>query len=147
VPADQLGEPGGWGLLRGEAGDRVDGLEADLPCRAMDTAPDDLDGLTGAGEEQVVDRADLQSADLGASVTSRACPVLEPYLLPGKDLQLLAEPLRVALHDHDVVGVPPAQIGGVVVLGVHGIAGHDDPGQVGQRVQEGLETRDLVGLR
>lgn len=77
VPAGQLGKLGGWGLLRGEAGDRVDGLEADLLRRAMDTAPDDLGGLTDAGEEQVVDRADLQPADLGASVTSRACPVLE----------------------------------------------------------------------
>ncbi|MFD3488931.1 hypothetical protein [Streptomyces sp. NPDC058665] len=65
VPADQLGEPGGWGLFRGEAGDRVDGLEADLPRRVMDTAADDLDGLMSAGEEQVVDRADLQPADLG----------------------------------------------------------------------------------
>lgn len=54
VPSDQSGELSRAGLLGGEAGDRVYGLEADLPGLAVDAAADDLDGLVGAGEEQVV---------------------------------------------------------------------------------------------
>lgn len=88
VPSDQSGELSRAGLFGGKAGDRVDGLEADLPGLAVDAAANDLDGLAGTGEEQVVDRADLQSADLVAAVTGRAGPVLQRNLFPGKGLEL-----------------------------------------------------------
>ncbi|WP_158073005.1 hypothetical protein [Streptomyces kebangsaanensis] len=55
MPSDQSGELSPAGLFGGKAGDRVDGLEADLPGLAVDAAANDLDGLAGAGEEQVVD--------------------------------------------------------------------------------------------
>lgn len=54
VPSDQSGELSPAGLLCGEAGDRVDGLEADLPGLAVDAAADDLDGLAGAGKSRLL---------------------------------------------------------------------------------------------
>ncbi len=106
VPSDRSGELSRTGLFGGEAGDRVDGLETDLPGPAVHAAADDLGGLAGTGEEQVVDRADLQPADLLAAVTGRTGPVLQWDLRPGKRCELLAELLRVALRDHDVMSLP-----------------------------------------
>lgn len=134
------------GLLGGEAGDRVDGLEADLPGLAVDAAADDLDGLAGAGEEQVVDRAHLQPADLLAAVTGRTGPVLQWDLLPGTGLELPTELLRVALGDHDVVGLPVEQMDGVVVPGVHRVAGDDCAGQILEGVGQRPEAGDLVAV-
>lgn len=48
--ADQPGELGGCGLFRSEAGDRVDGLDADLAGLAVDSAVLEPDALAGAGK-------------------------------------------------------------------------------------------------
>jgi hypothetical protein len=85
VPSGQTGELSRAGLLGSEAGDRVDGLEADLPGPTVDAAADDLNGLAGAGEEQVVDRAYLQPADPLTAVTGRTGPVLQWDPRPGKE--------------------------------------------------------------
>ncbi len=59
---------------------------------------------------------------------------------------MLAELLGVAFHDHDVVGLPVEEIDGVVVLGVHRVAGDDRASQVLEGVGQRLEAGDFVGL-
>lgn len=83
VRADHVGELGVGGLLGGEAGDRVDGLDADLAALAVHAAPLELDGLAGAGEEQVVHSAYLDTGDLATPVSARADAALERNPLPG----------------------------------------------------------------
>src|SRR3954451_9029428 len=51
--ADELRELGGSGLLGGQAGDRVDGVDGGLAGLAVGAPALDLNGLTGAREEQV----------------------------------------------------------------------------------------------
>lgn len=94
VVANQLRELGRGGLVGGQAGDGVDGLDGGPAGLAVGAAALDLDGLAGAGEEQVVHGGDLDAADLEASVTGVLGAALEWDVLPGKGLELLAELLR-----------------------------------------------------
>lgn len=92
-------------LLGGEADDRVDGLDGRLPGCAVGAAALDPDGLDGMREERTrLDRADLRTADLTASVRPVTGAVSERDLAPGQAPQLAAEVLLVALHDQDAVG-------------------------------------------
>jgi hypothetical protein len=59
---------------------------------------------------------------------------------------LPAQIALVGLDDGDVVGAAAEEVVGMFALGVHGVAGHDRPGQVGDAVEHGLEAGDLVGL-
>lgn len=72
VVADQAREVGGCGLFSGEAGDGVDGVDADPAGLAIHAATLELDGLAGPGKEQVVHRADLDPADLTPAVSGVA---------------------------------------------------------------------------
>lgn len=64
-------------LVRGQAGDGVDGLRLDLAGLAVGPAPFDLDGLDGVGEQQAgFDRADLETADFAAAVAAGGGAVL-----------------------------------------------------------------------
>ncbi len=67
VVPDQLRELGRGGLLGGQAGDSVDGLDGDLAVLAVDATALELHSLTGAGEEQIVQGAQLDPADLASS--------------------------------------------------------------------------------
>jgi hypothetical protein len=67
VVADQLPELGRRGLLGHQAGDGVDGGDGGLAGLSVGPTPLDLHGLLGAGKAQVVDRGDLDPADLGAA--------------------------------------------------------------------------------
>jgi hypothetical protein len=69
---DELGELGGGGLVGGQVGDCVDGLDRDLSGSAVYAAAFDLDGLAGAGEQQAGDGAGLDPADLAAAVAGAA---------------------------------------------------------------------------
>jgi hypothetical protein len=81
VVPDESGVLGRGGLLGGEAGDGVDGLDGGLSGLAVGAAAFDLDGLAGSGEEEVVHGGDLDAADLRASVTGVPGAALERDVL------------------------------------------------------------------
>ncbi|MFD5071906.1 hypothetical protein ACFWNC_28870 [Streptomyces sp. NPDC058369] len=68
VVPDESGELGGGGLLGGEAGEGVDGLDGGIAGLAVGAPALDLDGLTGAGQEQVVHGGHLDPTDHAAAV-------------------------------------------------------------------------------
>lgn len=76
VGADHARELGGSGLLGAQAGDRIDGLDADLIAFAVQAASLELGGLAGAGEEQAVHGAHLDAADLATAMTALSRAVL-----------------------------------------------------------------------
>jgi hypothetical protein len=53
VAADQPGELSGCGLFRSEAGDRINGFDADLAGLAVHSAALELGGLAGAGKSRL----------------------------------------------------------------------------------------------
>ena len=67
-------------------------------------------------------------------------------LCPGTGLDLPTELLRVALGNHDVVGLPVEQVDGMVMPGVHRVAGDDCASQILEGVEQSPEAGDLVGL-
>lgn len=71
---------------------------------------------------------------------------LKRDVLPREGLELPTQLLLVALDDHGVVSAPAEEVGGVLALGVHRVAGDDDSCQVGDGVQQRLEAGDLVRL-
>jgi hypothetical protein len=101
VVPDQLRELGGAGLLGGQAGHRVDGGDRGLAGLAVGAAALDLDGLPGAGEEQVADGGDLDPADLAAAVSAVASAALEGTFFQRRDFSCLRSffwlPLRIAM--------------------------------------------------
>ncbi|MEU5536850.1 hypothetical protein [Streptomyces sp. NPDC020362] len=68
VAAYQRFDLGAGGLFGRQARDGVDGGDAGLAGLAVGAAAFDLDGLAGAGEQQVPDGGDLDAADLGSSM-------------------------------------------------------------------------------
>jgi hypothetical protein len=146
VITDQGCQLGGVGLLSGEAGDGVNGLDGGPSGLAVGATALDLHGLPGSGGEQALDRDHLDPSDLRASVADAPHAALQRDLCPRKGSELLAELLLVALDDHDVVGFTAEKVVGVLALGVHGVAGDDHPGQVGHGLQQRLEAGDLVRL-
>lgn len=133
-------------MLGSQAGHRVDGGDRGLAGLAVGAAALDLDGLAGAGEEQVVHGSDFDPADLGAAVAGAPGAALERDVLPRQGLQLLAQVLLVAFDDRDVVGPATEEVAGVFALGVQRVAGDDRPGEVGDGVQQRLEAGELFGF-
>ena len=87
---DQFGELGRVCLVRGQAGDGVDGLRLDLAGLAVGPAPFDLDGLDGGGEQQVgFDGAGLEPADFPAAVAASGGAVLQGISRQGSLLSCL----------------------------------------------------------
>jgi hypothetical protein len=74
VPAQQVGEAGGAGLLEAEAGDRVDGHGLEPPRGVQGTGrAGDLDALGGVGKAEASDADGLEGADLHAAVAAGHC--------------------------------------------------------------------------
>jgi hypothetical protein len=72
VPPQQVGEPGGAGLLEREAGDGIDGHGREPPRVAVEVAglAGDLQDLGGVGAPEVVDADGLEGAQLDAAVAA-----------------------------------------------------------------------------
>jgi hypothetical protein len=153
-PANPGGKFVGAGLVWGQVGDRVDGLDvpaapAPGPGRDRPGAADDLDGLAGVGElDPGSDQDDLDAADLAAPVRGLGLAVTGLDLLPGQRGELAPQAGLVALHRQDPVRAAAVQVLDMVALGVQRVCGDHHVGQVdaGQGVEQRCERGDLVGL-
>jgi hypothetical protein len=84
VPAQQVGQAGGAGLLDGQAGDRIH--DHGLPPVGVQVAPfaGDLDDLGGVREPEVADRGRVEAAQLDAAVAAVAGAVAHGHAVPGQ---------------------------------------------------------------
>ncbi len=127
VPPDPGGELLGTGLVRGEVGDRVDGLGAPAaaaPGAGGDRAglAGDPDGLGGVRElDPGGDSDDLEGADLPASVRGGGAAVRGVDLPPRERGELSAQPGLVPLDRQNPVRAAFVQVGDVLALCVESI--------------------------
>jgi hypothetical protein len=86
VAAQQVGQPGGAGLLEREAGDRVDGHSPKPPGAGVKVAglADGLHHLRGARETEVADAHGIEGAQLDAPVAAIAGAVQFGHAVPGR---------------------------------------------------------------
>ena len=99
----------GVGLLGGQAGDRVDGLDGGLPVLRSVRRRLIWTAWRAPGKRRLFTVADLDPADLAAAVAGAPGAALQRDLLPGKALELLSELLLVPFDDHDVVRRRPSR--------------------------------------
>jgi hypothetical protein len=87
VPTEQVGQPGGAGLLEGEAGDRIDDHGPPPPGPKLASPAGDLDDLRGVQDLEVVDGDGLEGAQLNAAVAAVAGVVSEGTRCQGRRAQ------------------------------------------------------------
>jgi hypothetical protein len=72
VPTDEVGEPGGAGLLERQPGDRVDNHGVPPAGGKLADLAGDLQDLGGVREAEVADRDGLEDADLHPAAVAGA---------------------------------------------------------------------------
>ena len=152
VAADVSGQLSGAGLVGGEAGDALgDLLAGALPVQAADVAadPEHLCRMWEADCGLGGDGSDAGGALLGAPVPAVEVDVLGREVADRAGQQPLAGGQQcrlVGFHGEHVVGVPLGhQVPRGLALGVQGVGGDHQPGQV-QAGQQRREFGNLIGL-
>jgi hypothetical protein len=140
-----LGQPGGAGLLKRQAGDRIDGHG--LPPGGVQLAglAGDLQDLGGVRESEVADRDRFEGPDLDAAVAAVAGAVTDRDVVPWQAGAAFQQPGLVGLHREEVVGMLAGdqELGGLGV-GLQRAGGHYHTGQV-EPIQQRGERGDFLG--
>lgn len=118
VASDPVGELGSSGRAGRQAGDQVDALDGQFAAGEVLPPAHDLQSLSGVGVFDVREGGGLQPQDLQAVVGAGAVVVVECDLAPGQAAEAVEQSGMVGLDLGDVVGIAPAEVGAVSVLGV-----------------------------
>jgi hypothetical protein len=144
VPTQQVGQPGGAGLVEGEAGDRIDGHGPPSPGPKLAGPAGDLDDLRGVREPEVVDGDGLEGAQLDATVAAVAGAVSDGDAIPGQTGAAVQQRGLVGLDGEQVVGLLAVheELGGLRV-GLQRVGGDHGAGEV-EAVKQRGEGGDLT---